>query len=184
MGEFQEFTEALFGQLSVEIDEEKEIIKLASRAKEDLKGKVEFNNLESILVAYQNSAIAQKIAAQTIFGAIDAKGVLPVSIKNKFPEGTGISTKDLKAFYSANQDLFTPSPKLHLIKLSFASDQRASGITAKDFLADNALLSSRSFAKRNASASAIRLSSAIKRSCLAAAPLSPFAPKLIILSFM
>ena len=48
MGEFQEFTEALFGQLSVEIDEEKEIIKLASRAKEDLKGKVEFNNLESI----------------------------------------------------------------------------------------------------------------------------------------
>ena len=48
LGEFQEFTEALFGQLSVEIDEEKEIIKLASRAKEDLKGKVEFNNLESI----------------------------------------------------------------------------------------------------------------------------------------
>jgi len=26
LGEFQEFTEALFGQLSVEIDEEKEII--------------------------------------------------------------------------------------------------------------------------------------------------------------
>ena len=48
MGEFQEFTEALFGQLSVEIDEEKEIIKLASRAKEDLKGKVEFNSLENI----------------------------------------------------------------------------------------------------------------------------------------
>ena len=48
MGEFQEFTEALFGQLSVEIDEEKEIIKLASRAKEDLRGKVEFNSLENI----------------------------------------------------------------------------------------------------------------------------------------
>ena len=48
MGEFQEFTEALFGQLSVEIDEEKEIIKLASTAKEDLKGKAEFNSLENI----------------------------------------------------------------------------------------------------------------------------------------
>ncbi|MDC4212148.1 MAG: hypothetical protein MT334_03145 [Candidatus Nitrosopumilus limneticus] len=48
MGEFQEFTEALFGQLSVEIDEEKEIIKLASRAKEDLKEKVKFNSLENI----------------------------------------------------------------------------------------------------------------------------------------
>jgi len=62
-----------------------------------------FNNLESILVAYQNSKIAQKIAAQTIFGAIDAKGLLPVSIKNKFPEGTGISTKKIKkasVFYS------------------------------------------------------------------------------------
>jgi len=36
LGEFQEFTEALFAQLSVEIDEEKEIIKLASRANDDI----------------------------------------------------------------------------------------------------------------------------------------------------
>lgn len=57
-----------------------------------------------------------------------------------------ISTKDLKAFYSANQDLFTPSPKLHLIKLSFASDQRASGIMAKDFLADGDLAAAKSLA--------------------------------------
>ena len=48
MGEFQEFTEALFGQLSVEIDEEKEIIKLASRANEDIGRKVEFKDLEDI----------------------------------------------------------------------------------------------------------------------------------------
>jgi len=48
LGEFQEFTEALFGQLSVEIDEEKEIIKLASRAKDDISRKVEFKNLEDI----------------------------------------------------------------------------------------------------------------------------------------
>ena len=48
MGEFQEFTEALFGQLSVEMDEEKEIIKLASRANEDIGRKVEFKDLEEI----------------------------------------------------------------------------------------------------------------------------------------
>ena len=48
MGEFQEFTEALFGQLSVEMDEEKEIIKLASRANEDIGKKVEFKDLEEI----------------------------------------------------------------------------------------------------------------------------------------
>ncbi len=48
LGEFQEFTEALFAQLSVEIDEEKEIIKLASRANDDIGQKVEFKNLEDI----------------------------------------------------------------------------------------------------------------------------------------
>ncbi|MDC0605754.1 hypothetical protein OAO63_03810, partial [Nitrosopumilus sp.] len=48
MGEFQEFTDALFGQLSVEIDEEKEIIKLASRANDDIGQKVKFDALEGI----------------------------------------------------------------------------------------------------------------------------------------
>ena len=48
MGEFEEFAEALFGQLSVEIDEEKEISSLASKAKEDLVGKVEFRDIEEI----------------------------------------------------------------------------------------------------------------------------------------
>ena len=75
-----------------------------------------FNNLESILVAYQNSMIAQKIAAQTIFGAIDAKGRLPVSIKNKFPEGTGISTKNLKRLqYSIPESVGMSSVKLQRI---------------------------------------------------------------------
>ncbi len=48
MGEFQEFAEALFGQLSVELDEEKEITKLAIKAKEDLADKVQFKELEDI----------------------------------------------------------------------------------------------------------------------------------------
>jgi len=75
-----------------------------------------FNNLESILIAYQNSDIAQKIAAQTIFGAIDAKGVLPISIKNKFPEGTGILTKDLKRLqYSIPESVGMSSIKLKRI---------------------------------------------------------------------
>ena len=48
MGEFEEFAEALFGQLSVEINEEKEITKLAIKAKEDLSDKVQFKELEDI----------------------------------------------------------------------------------------------------------------------------------------
>ena len=75
-----------------------------------------FNNLESILIAYQNSVIAQKIAAQTIFGAIIAKGVLPVSIKNKFPEGTGILSKNLKRLqYSIPESVGMSSIKLQRI---------------------------------------------------------------------
>ena len=55
-----------------------------------------FDNIEGILVAYQNSKNAQEIAAQTIFGAISATGKLPVSIQKEFPVGTGIVTKDVK----------------------------------------------------------------------------------------
>ncbi|WP_232212370.1 hypothetical protein [Candidatus Nitrosopumilus sediminis] len=48
MGEFQEFAEALFGQLSVEINEEKEITELAAKAKEDISDKVKFKELDEI----------------------------------------------------------------------------------------------------------------------------------------
>ena len=48
LGEFQEFAEALFGQLSVEINEEKEIAELAIKAKEGIAGKVQFEELEDI----------------------------------------------------------------------------------------------------------------------------------------
>ena len=48
LGEYQEFAEALFGQLTVEIDEEKEIIELATKARDNIAGKVEFKKLEDI----------------------------------------------------------------------------------------------------------------------------------------
>ena len=48
MGEFQEFVDALFGQLSVEINEEKEIIELATRARDDIANKVQFKELDDI----------------------------------------------------------------------------------------------------------------------------------------
>ena len=48
MGEFEEFAEALFGQLAVELDEEKEITNLAIKANEDLGDKVQFKALEDI----------------------------------------------------------------------------------------------------------------------------------------
>ena len=54
------------------------------------------SNIESILLAYQNSEISQRVAAQIIFGALPAKGKLPVSISNSsFKVGQGIQTQPL-----------------------------------------------------------------------------------------
>ncbi|MGB7843884.1 MAG: glycoside hydrolase family 3 N-terminal domain-containing protein, partial [Salinimicrobium sp.] len=52
-------------------------------------------NIEGIQVAYQNSELAQQKAAQLLFGAIDAKGKLPVTAGDNFPEGTGYKTYKL-----------------------------------------------------------------------------------------
>ena len=48
MGELEEFAEALIGQLSVEIDEEKEISELAAKIDEDASFTVKFDELEKV----------------------------------------------------------------------------------------------------------------------------------------
>jgi beta-glucosidase-like glycosyl hydrolase/CubicO group peptidase (beta-lactamase class C family) len=48
------------------------------------------NNIESVVVSYQNDAISQAKSAQLIFGAIGAKGQLPVSAGD-FKQGTGVT---------------------------------------------------------------------------------------------
>ncbi|HET8854960.1 MAG TPA: glycoside hydrolase family 3 N-terminal domain-containing protein [Salinimicrobium sp.] len=52
-------------------------------------------NFDGIVVGYQNHPVIQQKAAQLIFGAITARGKLPVSIGDNFPVGTGYYTKDL-----------------------------------------------------------------------------------------
>ncbi len=54
-----------------------------------------FENIESVLVSYQNSETAQEISAQMIFGALTTKGKLPVSIHDNFSEGDGIYSSNL-----------------------------------------------------------------------------------------
>jgi len=48
MSELDEFAEALMGQLSVEIDEEKVIAELAKKINEDRNFTVEFDGIESV----------------------------------------------------------------------------------------------------------------------------------------
>jgi len=50
-----------------------------------------FANFEGVVLSYQNSKIAQEKSAQLIFGAIPAKGVLPVSTGENFKVGSSIT---------------------------------------------------------------------------------------------
>lgn len=52
-----------------------------------------FDDIEGLIVSYQNSAIAQIVSAELIFGAIEAKGKLPVSIHSSFKVNTGLPTE-------------------------------------------------------------------------------------------
>ena len=53
-------------------------------------------NFEGIIMSYQNSKISQQLSAQLIFGAREAKGVLPVSLGSDFPLNTSFQTKSLR----------------------------------------------------------------------------------------
>lgn len=52
--------------------------------------------LPVIVQAYSPEADVQKIVAQIIFGALQAKGTLPVSITSSLPQGLGIESASLK----------------------------------------------------------------------------------------
>jgi beta-N-acetylhexosaminidase len=51
----------------------------------------DLKNIESVVLAYQNNKIAQTVAAEVIFGALPAKGKLPVSI-GAFGVNHGLTT--------------------------------------------------------------------------------------------
>jgi beta-glucosidase-like glycosyl hydrolase/CubicO group peptidase (beta-lactamase class C family) len=54
-----------------------------------------FEDLGGLIVSYQNSAIAQEVSAELIFGAISSKGKLPVTITTDFVANFGLSTEKL-----------------------------------------------------------------------------------------
>ncbi|GGD41307.1 beta-N-acetylglucosaminidase [Muriicola marianensis] len=56
---------------------------------------VSYDDLDALVLSYQNSEIAQEKTAEIIFGAIPARGKLPVSLGSGHPAGTGILGKSL-----------------------------------------------------------------------------------------
>jgi len=54
-----------------------------------------FQSIDAVVVAFQNSDIAQEKTAEVLFGAVDATGKLPVSANKEFPVNTGLEVKSL-----------------------------------------------------------------------------------------
>ena len=57
------------------------------------------NQLDAVLVSYEDEPLSKELSGQLIFGGIEAKGKLPVSINNKYPAGHGISTAKTRLSY-------------------------------------------------------------------------------------
>lgn len=73
-------------------------------------------NIEGIIVSYQNSKIAQEKSAQLIFGAIASKGILPVSAGDSFVVGEGITSFGIKRLgYTLPERVGMISEKLNKI---------------------------------------------------------------------
>lgn len=53
----------------------------------------ELNNIESILVCYQDDATTHEAAAEIIVGAYAANGALPITANKAFAQGAGLTTK-------------------------------------------------------------------------------------------
>lgn len=85
------------------------------------------SNLEGIILGYQNSQAAQEKTAQVIFGGLEARGKLPVSIGDEFPAGTGYYTRTLERLsYGSPESVGLNSRKLQKIDslIDIALDQK------------------------------------------------------------
>jgi beta-N-acetylhexosaminidase len=76
-----------------------------------------FNEIEGVIVSYQNGDIPQEVAAELIFGAIEAKGKLPVSINDFFRVNDGLSSEKINRIgFTAPENVGMSSAKLATIE--------------------------------------------------------------------
>jgi len=73
------------------------------------------SNLEAIIASYQDCRESQLLSAGLIFGAINARGHLPVTVSSVFPINTGISTTATRLEYVLPEEAGIPSVKLKII---------------------------------------------------------------------
>jgi CubicO group peptidase (beta-lactamase class C family) len=72
-----------------------------------------YEDIEGLVVSYQNTDVAQVVSAELIFGAIEAKGKLPVSINTSFKVNDGLSTEKLNRLgFTSPENVGMSSEKL------------------------------------------------------------------------
>ncbi|WP_321515473.1 glycoside hydrolase family 3 N-terminal domain-containing protein [Marinifilum fragile] len=79
------------------------------------------NDLDAVLVSYQDSKEAQMASAQIVFGGLAAKGKLPVTVNDDFRVGAGIETIHNRLGYSLPEQVGLSTLKLNVID-SIAED--------------------------------------------------------------
>ncbi len=70
------------------------------------------NNIEAIIVSYEDNKYTKELTPQLIFGGIGASGKLPVSGSADFPAGTGFNTQSIRLRYSTPEMVGITSKKL------------------------------------------------------------------------
>lgn len=71
-----------------------------------------FDDIEGVVMSYQNSDIAQIVSAELLFGAIESQGKLPVTINGEFKDGFGLSTEKLYRLGFTSPENVGMSPKV------------------------------------------------------------------------
>lgn len=73
-------------------------------------------NIDALMVSYEDKPISEDISAQVIFGSIGAVGRLPVSASENFPAGSGLTIKPIgRLKYTIPEELGIPREKLSVI---------------------------------------------------------------------
>lgn len=77
--------------------------------------KKSIDKAKAVVMAYETSPLAQKYAAQLIFGGIAAKGKLPISIPDMYFAGTGIFTEKTRLGYHEPEEVGANTARLNVI---------------------------------------------------------------------
>ena len=67
---------------------------------------------KAVVMAYENTPLAQEYAAQVIYGGVAAKGHLPVSIPELYAVGTGLSTEKSRLGYQEPEEVGLDAARL------------------------------------------------------------------------